>query len=135
MCLDRDPLDTELPCDKRAPRTARYLLSDWMCRLHHPDCLDDALLLLSEVVTNAVVHAGPPLEVHFGFATDHDLRIAVHDGTRTLAEPSQPPDEVLEPLPEHGRGLPLVAEMARDWTVTPDDRGKCFAFSVHCGPR
>ncbi|MEU3945362.1 ATP-binding SpoIIE family protein phosphatase [Streptomyces sp. NPDC029526] len=80
---------------------------------------DDAALVASELVTNAVVHAG----------TDVRLTCRLEDGTGALVvevtdrHPSRPPRDH-EPeaaphlVPEFGRGLGLVAALCEVWGVT-----------------
>ena len=70
-----------------------------------PDLLDTLLLLTSELVTNAVIHARTPLEVGIT-VTDRSLIVTVHD-------------EDLDVVPargarEGGWGLGLVRELADD---------------------
>jgi anti-sigma regulatory factor (Ser/Thr protein kinase) len=69
------------------------------------DLLDTVLLLTSELVTNAVIHARTPLEVGIT-VTDRSVVVTVHD-------------EDLNPAPgrgtrEGGWGLGLVRELAED---------------------
>jgi hypothetical protein len=63
-----------LPFDRSAPKVARGFVISNICKRHFPD-IDDALLLTSETVTNAVQHGWPPLSI----SMDCD---AVHAGTR-----------------------------------------------------
>jgi PAS domain S-box-containing protein len=78
------------------------------------DLIDSAVLATSELVTNAVVHAGTPLQVRIAL-DDFALRLEVHDlyPGRTLApRVSVVPDEE-----EHGRGLLITASIASSWGV------------------
>ncbi|MCG8968340.1 SpoIIE family protein phosphatase [Streptomyces sp. CL12-4] len=77
----------------------------------------DALVIVSELVTNAVVHAGTDVEVVLRLeetgtlvveATDHHPARAPRDGDR------ETPDET----PEYGRGLRLVAALSEAWGIT-----------------
>jgi anti-sigma regulatory factor (Ser/Thr protein kinase) len=77
------------------------------------DRLDDLLILTSELVTNAVLHARTPLEVGIT-VTDDAVVICVADsadGTPTHQAPSDGR--------ENGRGIMLVRELADDWGVAP----------------
>lgn len=65
--------------------------------------VDTLTLLVSEVVTNAVVHAGTPCTLSVE-RCDGRLRVEVHDGTDRLPEAQEP-----RPLAEGGRGVGLVA--------------------------
>ncbi|WP_051777578.1 SpoIIE family protein phosphatase [Streptomyces violaceorubidus] len=85
---------------------------------------DDAALVTSELVTNALIHAG----------SDVDLRLRVH-GDRLRMEvrdsESDPPVPAAYSLSdegraraEHGRGLFLVDALADTWHTSPNGRGK-----------
>src|SRR5690349_13269668 len=64
---------------------------------------DEVVLVVSELVTNAVMHARTPFEVVLSHA-DGRCRLAVTDGSR------DPPDEAPRPGPG-GFGLRLVGEL------------------------
>jgi GAF domain-containing protein/anti-sigma regulatory factor (Ser/Thr protein kinase) len=80
--------------------------------------LADAELVVSELVTNAVLHAGPPITVRVDVDADA-VRIAVSDGSRDT-----PVRALARADSMTGRGLSLVAALARDWGVeaTPDGK-------------
>ena len=88
VCTLTPDVTHEFACDDGAPSRARSLLRSAACRHHQVD-LDSAALVLSELVTNAVVHAGPPLllSVHCDATT---TRIGVHDGSPQVSD-SDPP--------------------------------------------
>lgn len=72
---------------------------------------DDAYLVLSELVTNAVLHGGGPVTVTLSPAPP-DLVIAVTD--RSNVDPMRlSPDND----DEHGRGLGIVNRLAKSWHV------------------
>ncbi|WP_101788752.1 SpoIIE family protein phosphatase [Nonomuraea indica] len=88
-----------------ARRFVRRVLADW--RLGH--VADDAVLLTSELVTNAVVHAGTAVELTCRLVPHADppaLEIEVGDRRPALT--------VAEP----GRGLTLAGMLADGWGVT-----------------
>lgn len=79
--------------------------------------VDDAVLLTSELVTNAVVHAGTPVQVTCTLADD-SVEVVVSDNhpARLVPEPAandHPPAERTS-----GRGLLLPAALASAWGVT-----------------
>jgi anti-sigma regulatory factor (Ser/Thr protein kinase) len=86
---------------------------------------EPAVLLTSELATNAVVHARTPFRV--SVMLDGDLMIEVADGSEELPR--------LESVPidgERGRGLLLVSRLADRWGSRQEERGKTvwFAFTL-----
>ncbi len=75
--------------------------------------VDDALIMTSELVTNAVVHGRAELQVSL-HRTTPALWVAVAD-----KEPALPvlPDEPLDPTRVSGRGLYIVNRLATTWGV------------------
>jgi anti-sigma regulatory factor (Ser/Thr protein kinase) len=74
-----------------------------------PETRDDALLVISELVTNAIVHARPPAVLRLSrHGLGRALRIAVTDGgpSPVRRDRSDGPPE------EHGRGTGIVAALA-----------------------
>ena len=80
-------LPTTGPAVRLARETAEMVLTEWGISLRHP-CVDPALLILSELVTNSVRHAAPLSEtVTVIYAAGKDtFAFAVHD-----RHPCQPP--------------------------------------------
>ena len=106
--LDRDPAMI---------RVARQALRRWLDERRCTNA-EDAVLVLSELVTNAMLHAraGCTIEVqHHGDL----LRLDVRD-------PSPAPPIVGSATPDDigGRGLHLVAAIAKAWGWEPTDGGK-----------
>ncbi|MCT2590876.1 ATP-binding protein [Streptomyces sp. N2-109] len=94
-----------------------------------PDDVATAELVLSELVTNAVQHAGNPpgrqVEVRFTL-TDAPtlLRLEVSDACTALPRPRTAAlDLTPDPDAESGRGLLLVTALADGWGVTPRPHG------------
>ncbi|WP_067279760.1 ATP-binding protein [Streptomyces jeddahensis] len=98
---------------------ARTVLADWKLP---PDTTEDALLVVSELVTNAVTHARPQTVLRLAWTRldgRRALRIEVTDGGPvSLAE--RPAD--LQP-DEHGRGIPIVAALSARHGVRSDCGG------------
>ncbi len=96
-----------------------------------PDELRDAaILMMSELATNAIVHAATGFEV--GRRSDDWLRIAVTDeggGEPELRTPSSS-----EP---HGRGLQIVKELSDEWGMidNEDHSGKTVWYAVRLDRR
>ncbi|MFF1298432.1 MULTISPECIES: PAS domain S-box protein [unclassified Streptomyces] len=95
-------------------------LSDWGC----VPAADDARLLVSEVLTNAVQHAEGPLVLHLR-RTETDLAVEISDLSPHLPQPRLAAEDE-----ESGRGLILVDAIADTWGVRPDERGKTTWFTL-----
>jgi PAS domain S-box-containing protein len=88
------------------------------------DLVDTAELLVSEIVTNALVHAGTYIDVAFRFVGG-GLRVEVTDGS-----PHAPSARDYGPRAGTGRGLMLLEEMVDEWGVLPDEPGKTVWFQL-----
>ncbi|MFD7991867.1 SpoIIE family protein phosphatase [Streptomyces mexicanus] len=113
-----------LPGGPLAPGTARALvraaLTEWRERgLNVPDRLDDEILVVvSELVTNAVVHAGTDVELTCRLEPDTGTCVVeVADRHPARALRHHAPETAHEP-PEYGRGLRLVTALAEEWGIT-----------------
>jgi anti-sigma regulatory factor (Ser/Thr protein kinase) len=99
-----------------ARQELRGTLTGWGFRL---DVRETAALCLSELVTNAVVHAGSGCHV----------QVANDDGTLTVevrnagSPRDLPPLEVRDPMRVHGRGHELVDALASQWGAARDGVG------------
>ncbi|MFE9450993.1 SpoIIE family protein phosphatase [Streptomyces sp. NPDC006739] len=101
---------------RHARRFSRRTLRGW----HVPaDALDTALLVVSELVTNALVHTGGPVRLDLTLL-DHRLRVAVADASPRT--PVQPPDIGWEAT--GGRGILLVEAVSAAWGTVPAGGGK-----------
>jgi anti-sigma regulatory factor (Ser/Thr protein kinase) len=102
-----------LPVESTSPAIARRFAARSGCREHGVDLLDDALLLISELVTNSVLHGGPPIVL----AVDCDgrgLRVTVRDGG-----PTMPARRTADAAAVSGRGMSLVDLLSSTWGVAP----------------
>src|SRR4249920_1957865 len=91
--------------------------------------VDDAVLLTSELVTNAVVHAGTPVEVTCKL-TDGGVEVVVSDGHPTRLVPEPPENEHIPAERTSGRGLLLPAALASAWGVTYGQAAKAVWFRI-----
>jgi anti-sigma regulatory factor (Ser/Thr protein kinase) len=101
----------------------RQTLSSWS--MQH--LLDDALVVVTELVTNAITHAESDCVLRLS-RTPSTLRIEVLDDGTGTPEP-QPPTAT----EEHGRGLHLIAALTAAWglELIPDDGKMVWAeFTV-----
>ncbi|GAA0909353.1 ATP-binding protein [Streptomyces thermoalcalitolerans] len=89
-------------------RHVRRVLSGWGLPA---DAAEDVLLVVSELVTNALVHARPPATLRLRRVPDgacRAVRVEVTD-----QGPAAPPEPCAAPDPdEHGRGLGIVAALS-----------------------
>jgi anti-sigma regulatory factor (Ser/Thr protein kinase) len=122
MCESTPRAERELPVSPEAPARARAFLRSSTCVAHHSSVVDDAVLMVSELVTNSVLHGGPPVVV----AVDCDgetLQVRVRDGSSTM-----PARRHAGQADESGRGLELVASLSASWGVDPVPDGKNVWF-------
>jgi len=113
-----------------ARRFVRQTLRSWDIadQSWDPDrVVDDAVLLTSELVTNAVVHAGTPLEVICQL-TSGELEVAVRDRHPTRTLPDIP--KAASTSAERGRGLLLPSVLATSWGVTYARTAKAVWFRM-----
>jgi DNA-binding response OmpR family regulator len=115
--------------DATSPRAARRFVSEVLTDWDDGDLTDTVTLLVSELVTNAVVHAGSDVEVSVRL-TATAARVEVTD---TSAEAIAPRDAGSDE--DSGRGLALVGTLARRWGVRPaPDGGKTVWFEIDRDP-
>jgi phosphoserine phosphatase RsbU/P len=119
-----------LPAELRSPGVARSAVRSVAVEAGLGDLLDEAQLLTTELVTNAVLHAGTDVTVEV-LADPTGLTITVLDavpgpflGTRT--PDAEVPDDYIDE--ERGRGLLLVNRLAARWGTVhhPDGKGVWF---------
>ncbi len=79
---------------------------------------DDAALVASELVTNAVVHAGTEVRLTCRLEDTDALVVEVADLHPSRAPRDDAAEAPAHDLPEYGRGLRLVAALAESWGVT-----------------
>jgi anti-sigma regulatory factor (Ser/Thr protein kinase) len=120
----------DLPDSLEAPRLARAFVGNW-----NQDCgfwadTDDLALLTSEVVTNAVKHAGPPRQLVISRPDGVHVLVEVTDGAgkdpSRATLPSVPP----EMSAESGRGLSLLEDLSERWGHGSTERGHSVWFTL-----
>jgi anti-sigma regulatory factor (Ser/Thr protein kinase) len=96
------------------------------------DLVECAELGVSELVTNALLHAVQPLTVRVRGTAEHP-RVEVHDGSPEL--PIMPgAGEADDLLLTFGRGLGIVARCATAWGVDLEEDGKTIWFTPATQP-
>jgi anti-sigma regulatory factor (Ser/Thr protein kinase) len=114
-----------------ARRFVRNTLQAWVV-VRHPDrhgLVDDAVLLTSELVTNAVVHAGTAVQVTCRLA-DGAVEVVVSDGHPGRLVPEAPGREPIATERTGGRGLMLPAALASAWGVAYGRASKAVWFRL-----
>lgn len=94
----------------RARGFTRRILEEWGAA----ELVDSASLIVSELVTNAVVHTGTTVRLTLALQ-GHDLRVEVedqHPGRTLPMVTDRPPD-----TSEHGRGLMITTSLSSAWGV------------------
>jgi DNA-binding NarL/FixJ family response regulator len=104
--------------------TARKFVDETLRRWDCGEQLDVVTLLVSEVVTNAIVHAGTEVEVSVGLTPDA-VRIEVTDKESELPVARRATDDDTS-----GRGLALLDALASAWGVEVRPEGKVVWFEV-----
>ncbi|MEU6170229.1 SpoIIE family protein phosphatase [Streptomyces tanashiensis] len=100
----------------RSVAAARAFVRDTLQGWGHPELVDDAVVLTSELVTNAVIHAGTAAEV-LCLRSDDSVRVEVADRYPEREIPVQSGRSFGSPDRENGRGLLLCAALAHRWGV------------------
>jgi signal transduction histidine kinase len=100
---------------KEARNDLRTVLTGW----DMADLYDDASVILVELITNAI-RSNDAIDVEVYPSDDSSsLHVEVHDTCREIPEQQYPgADE------ESGRGLLLIAALAKEWGWTPTPGGK-----------
>lgn len=115
----------QLPATPRSPARAREALIR-VCSTLSEELVDTASLLVSELVTNAVQHAGGTITLEIG-CSSHAVDVAVADQSSTLPVHDDPGAFDLG-----GRGMQLVSDLATSWGCAPlpEGAGKIVWFRV-----
>ena len=117
--------DLVLAADLAAVRRARHFVR------HHcvtagvsEDVADTVELLTSETVTNAIIHGRSEARLR-ALVRPEAVRIEIGDDNARHPQRAERNDQALD-----GRGLDIVALLARDWGVHDEEGGKVVWFEV-----
>ncbi|MER7024945.1 ATP-binding protein [Streptomyces sp. NPDC000404] len=121
--------DRLFPPAPKSVSEARAFVIDELYQWGPPDRLDDILLCVSELATNAVLHSGPE---------NHAYRVRLETGSEEVRievddRGSGTPHVRTDHDDTHGRGLLLVAGIADDWGVTTHRVGKSVWATFEVG--
>ena len=119
------PIRLELPPCPASARDARHFVGSALAPVAPDEVTELAVLLTSELVTNAVLYAGGPIEVEVrpGRTT---VRVAVADHDERVPVPRRPDADAIS-----GRGLGMVEALAENWGIDlRDGVGKAVWFEL-----
>ena len=126
---DRSPSPRQrirLDHDTQSPGRARAAVALLVASLpgSNDQLGDEVSVVVSELVTNAVRHAQPPVDLEIE-VTPTEVLIAVEDGSPGRPEAGHPPTHA-----EGGRGLQMVELLASEVGVRPHPPGKTVWAAV-----
>jgi two-component sensor histidine kinase len=108
----------ELPPEPASATRARRLAREQLASVCGPETLDTVALLVTELVTNAILHARTPLQLQIDTGDDH-VRLCVEDASDRRPERRTYASDAVT-----GRGLTLVEKLASSWGVEATPSGK-----------
>ena len=118
-----------LPPAPTSPRLARDRAARELAGWGDPEARHAVLLLISELVTNAVIHARSTVIVDVAVTGDGPVHVTVHD------------ESPVRPIARHhhadrpgGRGMHLLESLAARWGVEESRSGKSVWFEVERFP-
>ena len=124
-------VEAHFPPDVRAIRSARRLVAGQLDAWELDDTDGVTVLLVSELMTNAVMHARTTVDLVMAVA-DGVVEVAVGDGDGSGVAELRGKERfravASEWQAEHGRGLFLVDALATEWGIEPLEGGKHVWF-------
>ena len=124
----RRVLTLRLPPEPASATRARRVTRDHLATVCPDDALDVASLLVTELVSNAVVHARTDMLLVVDVVPGR-IELRVQDGS-----PDDPERRELDPDAPSGRGLAIVEELATTWGVDRDRGQKVVWASIDFPP-
>jgi len=118
--------ESTLPAQVLSPAAARSAVREAMTGAGLEVILDDAVLLVSELVTNAVVHAGTQIELRVDIGPGSVLVEVTDYRPGTLPALRVKPDAEREA----GRGMLLLDAVAKEWGTRHFAGGKAVWFKL-----
>jgi anti-sigma regulatory factor (Ser/Thr protein kinase) len=112
-------LDVALPRTLTSPTVARHLTTSFLDANENDTVAADAGLVVSELVSNAVMHASGPIRL--AVTVDRMLRVEVFDGDDRVERVVL---RQVDPGTLGGRGLRIVNTLAASWGTLRHDDGK-----------
>jgi len=122
--LKSDEALLSIPPDSASIATARRFTAAFLRNRELTDLIDTVVLLVSEVVTNAILHSGSEAELRL-LRSGGAVRAEVRDRSSVLPAVVQYSDTATT-----GRGMLIVESLATAWGTEVDGKGKVVWFSV-----
>ena len=114
-----------LPAELPSVTVGRHFARDVMLQWGLDELVDDVQLCASELVTNAIRHAGTSVTITL--RRSEVVTVEVSDGVTRLQLPGNLHADVTA---DHGRGLHIVAAISHDWGVLAHEQGKTIWFTL-----
>ncbi len=123
----------ELEPSARSVRLARSAVTDWLDEIGAHALVEPAVLLVSELATNAVIHVGQPYWITGSWEPPR-FRVEVCDPGPALPARLRPTTDQVQP---GGRGLVIVDQIASAWGVATSNDHKVVWFDLEdtAGPK
>jgi len=114
----------DLPVERHSVSEARHFVATHLDRHDLSHLTDDVQLVVSELATNALVHARTPFTVMLRVSPE-TVRLTVLDGVTAGPLSVAPRD-----LDVGGRGISIVEALSRDWGVSVGTGGGKSVWAV-----
>ena len=111
--------------EARSPSVSRRFVKEALARWELEELTDTAVLLTSELVTNAIVHAQTEVAVTIHREDRLSVTISVQDGSTMRPRLAPHADDSAT-----GRGIEILEELATSWAVIPLAGGKTVRFTL-----
>ncbi len=122
---------TEVAAEPTGPANTRRWLAEQLRAWDLPDDLvHTSVLCASELVTNALLHAGTPATVEVDLTSERLLVVVTDTGGRGPITRTSP-----EALASRGRGLNMIDSLADAWGSEPTINGTAVWFELLVVPR
>ncbi|MFJ5517272.1 SpoIIE family protein phosphatase [Streptomyces griseoluteus] len=116
--------------DVQGVRAARNFVRDYLIERGLPGLVEDVEIMASEIVTNALIHAGTDVEIS---VRDYQDRIHFEARDTGVKPPIPMPittSDEANATAEHGRGLSIVDVLSSAWGTSPHGKGKAVWFDA-----
>lgn len=120
----------DLPAEASVARKARELTRTALLDWDHPDLISDVVLMVDELVTNALVHGRAPIRLSLRVEHRPEPGSAVVVGEVSDGDPRPLQVRELDQYGDDGRGLWIVRHLADEFGVRAIPQGKVVWFAL-----